>query len=144
MVKIYDSILDVIGSTPLIRLTKITSGLSCNLLAKLESQNPGGSVKDRVSLSMINEAEKQGVINKNTVIIEPTSGNTGIGLALVSAVKGYRLILTMPKSMSTERRRLLKAYGAELILTPAAEGMKGAIQKAKEVAKNTSNAIILQ
>jgi cysteine synthase A len=143
-VKIYKSILDVIGSTPLVRLNKITSGLSCDLYAKLESQNPGGSVKDRISLSMINDAEKKGILNKNTVIVEPTSGNTGIGLALVSAVKGYRLILTMPESMSTERRQLLKAYGAEIILTPAAEGMKGAIQKAKEFTEKTSNAIILQ
>jgi cysteine synthase A len=122
--KIYSSILDGIGDTPLIRLNQITSGLKCNVYAKLESQNPGGSVKDRVSLAMIQEAEKQGKINKETVIIESTSGNTGIGLALVSAVKGYRLILTMPESMSIERRRLLTAYGAELILTPAAEGMQ--------------------
>jgi cysteine synthase A len=144
MVKIYNSILDCIGSTPLIRLNKIASGLNCNLFGKLESQNPGGSVKDRISLSMIQEAEKQGIIKKDTIIIEPTSGNTGIGLAIVSAVKGYRLILTMPESMSVERRQLLKAYGTELILTPASEGMKGAIRKAEEVAKQTSNSIILQ
>jgi len=142
--KVDNSILDEIGDTPLVRLNRITSGLKSTLYAKLESQNPGGSVKDRISLSMIQEAEKQGKINKETVIIEPTSGNTGIGLAIVSAVKGYRLILTMPESMSIERRRLLKAYGAELILTPAAEGMKGAIKKAEEVAAQTPNAFIPQ
>jgi len=142
--KIYNSILDGIGSTPLVRLNHITSGLKSTLLAKLESQNPGGSVKDRISLSMVQEAEKQGIINKETVIIEPTSGNTGIGLAIVSAVKGYRLILTMPESMSMERRRLLKAYGAELVLTPAAEGMKGAIKKAEELAAQIPTAFIPQ
>jgi len=142
--KIYNSILDGIGDTPLVRLNRITSGLKSTLYAKLESQNPGGSVKDRISLSMIQEAEKQGKINKETVIIEPTSGNTGIGLALVSAVKGYRLILTMPESMSIERRRLLNAYGAELVLTPATEGMKGAIKKAEELAAQTPNAFIPQ
>ncbi len=139
-----NSILDEIGDTPLVRLNRITSGLKSTLYAKLESQNPGGSVKDRISLSMIQEAEKQGKINKETVIIEPTSGNTGIGLAIVSAVKGYRLILTMPESMSIERRRLLKAYGAELILTPATQGMKGAIKKAEELAAQTPNAFIPQ
>ena len=139
-----NSVLDEIGHTPLIRLNRITSGLKSTLYAKLESQNPGGSIKDRISLSMIQEAEKQGVINKETVIIEPTSGNTGIGLAIVSAVKGYRLILTMPESMSIERRRLLKAYGAELVLTPAAGGMKGAIKKAEELAAQTPNSFIPQ
>ena len=142
--KIYNSILDGIGDTPLVRLNRITSGLKSTLYAKLESQNPGGSVKDRISLSMIQEVEKQGKINKETVIIEPTSGNTGIGLALVSAVKGYRLILTMPESMSIERRRLLNAYGAELVLTPATEGMKGAIKKAEELAAQIPNAFIPQ
>ena len=142
--KIYNSILDVVGGTPLVRLNRITADLKCTVLAKLEAQNPGGSVKDRISLNMIREAEKQGLITKKTVIIEPTSGNTGIGLAIVSAVKGYRLILTMPESMSVERRRLLKAYGAELVLTPKAEGMKGAINKAKELAAQTPNSFIPQ
>lgn len=142
--KIYNSIIDGIGSTPLVRLNRITKDKKSKLLGKLESQNPGGSVKDRISLSMVQEAEKQGVINKDTVIIEPTSGNTGIGLAFVCAVKGYRLILTMPESMSIERRRLLRAYGAELVLTPAAEGMKGAIQKAEELSTKTPNSIVLQ
>jgi cysteine synthase A len=144
MLKIYNSVLDGIGETPLVRLNRITGGLKCTLLAKFEAKNPGGSIKDRISLNMIRAAEKQGLITKKTVIIEPTSGNTGIGLALVSAVKGYRLILTMPESMSMERRRLLKAYGAELVLTPAAEGMKGAVRKAEELAAQTPNAFIPQ
>jgi cysteine synthase A len=144
ILKIYNSILDGIGGTSLVRLNRITANLKCTVLAKLEAQNPGGSVKDRISLNMIKEAEKQGLITKKTVIIEPTSGNTGIGLSLVSAVKGYRLILTMPESMSVERRRLLKAYGAELVLTPAAEGMKGAIKKAEELAAQTPNSFVPQ
>lgn len=144
ILKIYNSILDGIGGTSLVRLNRITANLKCTVLAKLEAQNPGGSVKDRISLKMVKEAEKQGLITKKTVIIEPTSGNTGIGLSLVSAVKGYRLILTMPESMSVERRRLLKAYGAELVLTPAAEGMKGAIKKAEELAAQTPNSFIPQ
>jgi cysteine synthase A len=144
MKKIDYSILDSIGKTPLIKLNRITKKLNCSILAKLESLNPGGSVKDRICLSMINEAEKQGLIQKNTLIIEPTSGNTGIGLAMVCAVRGYELILTMPDTMSQERRKVLKAYGAKLILTPGKEGMKGAINKAKEIAKNTSNSFIPQ
>ncbi len=144
ILKIYNSILDAIGGTSLVRLNRITANLKSTVLAKLEAQNPGGSVKDRISLNMVKEAEKQGLITKETVIIEPTSGNTGIGLALVSAVKGYRLILTMPESMSVERRRLLKAYGAELVLTPAAEGMKGAIKKAEELAAQTPNSFVPQ
>ena len=144
ILKIYNSILEGIGGTSLVRLNRITADLKCTLLAKLEAQNPGGSVKDRISLNMVKEAEKQGLITKKTVIIEPTSGNTGIGLALVSAVKGYRLILTMPESMSVERRRLLKAYGAELVLTPAAEGMKGAVKKAEELAAQTPNSFVPQ
>ena len=141
---IHNSILDEIGTTPLVRLNRITKDLKCTVLVKLEAQNPGGSIKDRIALNMIQEAEKQGLINKKTVIIEPTSGNTGIGLAIASAVKGFRLILTMPESMSVERRRLLKAYGAELILTPKAEGMKGAVNKAEEIAAQTPNSFIPQ
>jgi len=142
--KIYSDVLEVIGNTPLIRLNHITAGLTCDVVAKLESQNPGGSVKDRISLSMINEAETRGLINKETVIIEPTSGNTGIGLAMVTAVKGYRLILTMPDTMSIERRILLKAYGAEIVLTAGEEGMKGAIKKANELAAQIPNSFIPQ
>ncbi len=144
MKKIYDNVLETIGKTPLIRLNRLTRGLKCTVLAKQESRNPGGSVKDRICLSMITEAEKQGVIKPDTIIIEPTSGNTGIGIAMVSAVKGYRLILTMPDTMSIERRNLLKAYGAELVLTPGAEGMKGAIQKAEALAADTPNSFVPQ
>lgn len=140
----YSCILDLIGSTPLVQLNCLASNINCILLAKLEFYNPGGSVKDRIALAMIQEAEKQEKINKKTTIIEPTSGNTGIGLALVSAVKGYRLILTMPDSMSIERRHILQAYGADLVLTPAREGMPGAIKKAKELATKTPNSFIPQ
>lgn len=126
----------------MVRLNRITAGLNCTLLAKLEYLNPGGSVKDRIGHAMIEEAEKKGTINKRTTIIESTSGNTGIGLAMASAVKGYRLVLTMPDSMSLERRRLLKAYGAELVLTPAVEGMKGATKKAEELAAKTPNSFV--
>ena len=144
MKKIFNNVLETIGKTPLIRLNSLTSGLKCTVVAKTESRNPGGSVKDRVCLGMIAEAEKQGFVKLGTVIIEPTSGNTGIGLAMVSAVKGYRLILTMPETMSNERRNLLKAYGAELILTAGSEGMKGAIKKAEEIAANTPNSFVPQ
>ncbi len=144
MLKIYDDVLKTIGMTPLIKLNRITEGLKATIVAKLESRNPGGSVKDRICLSMIQEAEKQGLIHKDTIIIEPTSGNTGIGLAMVAAVRGYKLILTMPDTMSAERRSLLKAYGAELVLTPGAEGMKGAIKRAEEVAASTPNSFIPQ
>ena len=144
MKEIFNNVLETIGKTPLIRLNKITLGLKCTVVAKTESRNPGGSVKDRICLSMITEAEKQGLVKQGTVIIEPTSGNTGIGLAMVSAVKGYRLILTMPESMSVERRNLLKAYGAELVLTPSAEGMKGAIKKAQELAADTPDSFVPQ
>ncbi len=142
--KIQNSVLDGIGETPLIHLNRITTSLKCTLLAKLEAKNPGGSIKDRIAFNMIDNAEKKGLLTKETVIIEPTSGNTGIGLALVSAVKGYRLILTMPESMSMERQLLLKAYGAELILTPAAKGMKGAVEKAEELAGKIPNSFIPQ
>ncbi|MCW4053880.1 MAG: cysteine synthase A [Candidatus Bathyarchaeota archaeon] len=144
MKEIYNNILDTIGKTPLIRLNRLTAGLKSTVVAKTESRNPGGSVKDRICLSMINEAEKQGLIKSGTAIIEPTSGNTGVGLAMVSAVKGYHLILTMPETMSLERRSLLRAYGAELVLTPGAEGMKGAINKAEELAANTPNSFVPQ
>jgi len=144
MKEVFNSVLETIGKTPLIRLNTLTSGLKCTVLAKTESRNPGGSIKDRVCLSMIAEAEKQGLVKQGTVIIEPTSGNTGIGLAMVSAVKGYRLILTMPETMSVERRNLLKAYGAELVLTSGGEGMKGAIKKAEELAANTPNSFVPQ
>lgn len=142
--KIYSSILETIGNTPLIRLNQINSDLNCAVYVKLESFNPGGSVKDRISLSMISEAEKKGVIKEKTVIIEPTSGNTGIGIAMVAAVKSYRLILTMPETMSIERRALLEAYGAELVLTPGSEGMSGAIRKAEELAREIPDSFIPQ
>jgi len=144
MKQIQNNILETIGKTPLIRLNRLTQGLKCTVVAKQESRNPGGSVKDRICLSMVAEAEKQGLIKPDTVIIEPTSGNTGIGLAMVAAVKGYRLILTMPETMSVERRNLLKAYGAELVLTPGPEGMGGAIRKAEELAVNTPNSFVPQ
>jgi cysteine synthase A len=144
MKQVYNNVLETIGKTPLIRLNKLTEGLSCTIVGKSESRNPGGSVKDRICFSMIAEAEKQGLIKPHTVIIEPTSGNTGIGLAMVSAVKGYHLILTMPETMSLERRTLLAAYGAELVLTPGAEGMKGAIRKAEELAADTPNSFMPQ
>jgi len=143
MAKIYNNVLETIGKTPLVRLTRINAGQN-TVVAKIEARNPGGSVKDRICLSMIDEAEKQGIVKPGTVIVEPTSGNTGIGLAMVSAVKGYRLILTMPETMSVERRTLLKAYGAELVLTPGPDGMGGAIKKAEEIAANTHNSFVPQ
>lgn len=144
MKEIFNNVLETIGKTPLIRLNKLTAGLKCTVVAKTESRNPGGSVKDRICLSMIEEAEKQGLVNPSTTIIEPTSGNTGIGLAMVCAVRGYHLILTLPETMSIERRNLLKAYGAELVLTPGAEGMGGAIKKAKELAEKTPKSFVPQ
>ncbi|KON34179.1 MAG: cysteine synthase [miscellaneous Crenarchaeota group-6 archaeon AD8-1] len=142
MNKILNNILESIGNTPLIQLNRLTKTLNCSILVKLESLNPGGSVKDRICFSMINEAEKLNLIKQDSVIIEATSGNTGIGLAMVSAVKGYKLILTMPDTMSKERRNLLKAYGAKLVLTPGKEGMKGAINKAQDLSKEIPNSFI--
>ncbi|MEM1514602.1 MAG: cysteine synthase A [Thermoproteota archaeon] len=143
MARIYNSILDTIGNTPLVRLNKVTEGLKCTILVKLDFLNPAGSVKDRIGLSMIEEAERLGLINKNTVIIEPTSGNTGIALAMVAAVKGYRLIVVMPEDVSVEKRKIIKAYGAEVVLTPAKEGMGGAIRKTNELASKIPHSFIL-
>lgn len=136
MAKVYQKITDMVGTTPLLELRAYMSANGCKarILAKLEYMNPAGSVKDRVAVRMIDEAEKAGILHKGDVIIEPTSGNTGIGLACVAAARGYRLIITMPETMSMERRKLLSAYGAELVLTPASKGTKGAIRKANELA----------
>lgn len=146
MAKIYSQLTDLIGNTPLLEVKKIEKAehLKARLLVKIESFNPGGSVKDRVAAAMIEEAEKSGKLAPGATIIEPTSGNTGIGLAWVATVKGYKLILTMPDTMSVERRKLLQALGAELVLTPGAEGMSGAIKKAEEIRDNTPGSIILQ
>ncbi len=142
--KIYDNVLELVGNTPLVRLNKITEGVRGQVVVKLESRNPLASVKDRIGLAMIEDGEARGRIRKGTVIVEPTSGNTGIALAFVAAFKGYRCILTMPDSMSVERRKLLKALGAELVLTPAAQGMKGAIAKAQEIAAETPGSFVPQ
>ena len=141
---VAENMLELICNTPLVRLNKLTTPEMATVYGKLESFNPGGSVKDRICFSMITDAEQKGLIKKDTVIVEPTSGNTGIGLALVCAVKGYRLILTMPETMSVERRLLLKRYGAELVLTPGDQGMKGAIAKAQEIAKENANSFMPQ
>ena len=139
--KIANNMTELIGNTPLVKINKLSSA---NILAKVESFNPAGSIKDRPALNMIEKAEQKGLINKDTIIIEPTSGNTGIGLAMVCAIKGYKMILTMPETMSLERRKLLKAYGAELVLTDGAKGMQGAVDKAIELNKKYPNSFIPQ
>lgn len=143
--KVYSSLTQLIGHTPLLSLNRIVAKeqLRCKLLAKIEAFNPGGSVKDRAALSMIDQAERNGVLVEGATIIEPTSGNTGVGLAWIGRLRGYRVILTMPDTMSIERRRLLSAYGAELVLTPGLEGMAGAIAKARALCNATANAVIL-
>lgn len=142
--KVYKKLTDLIGSTPLLELSNIEAeqGLEATILAKLEYFNPAGSVKDRIAKAMIDEAEEKGLLKKGSVIIEPTSGNTGIGLASVAAARGYRIIITMPETMSVERRNLMKAYGAELVLTEGSKGMKGAIAKAQELATQIENSFI--
>ena len=142
--KVYEKIIDTIGNTPLVELSNLESkyNLKARIIAKVEYFNPGGSVKDRIAKAMIEKAEKEGLINKDTVLVEPTSGNTGIGLSMVAASKGLKIILTMPETMSIERRNLLKAYGAELVLTEGSKGMKGAIAKAEELAKEIPNSFI--
>lgn len=144
MGRIYNNIVETVGHTPLVKLNRITEGLPATILLKCEFFNPLGSVKDRIGMAMIEDAEKRGTLKKETVIIEPTSGNTGIALAFVAAAKGYKLILTMPETMSLERRTLLAMLGAKLVLTPGTEGMKGAIAKAEQLAKETPNSWIPQ
>src|SRR5690606_217350 len=142
--KPVSTVLDLIGRTPVVRLQRLAPPNGAAVFAKLESYNPGGSVKDRIALSMIEAAERDGRLGPGTVIVEPTSGNTGIGLAMVAAVKGYRLILTMPETMSLERRSLLELFGAEVVLTPGSEGMKGAVAKAQELVRELGNAFMPQ
>jgi cysteine synthase A len=144
MGRIYNNIVETVGRTPLVKLNKVTAGLHATILLKCEYFNPLSSVKDRIGMAMIEDAEKRGILKKDTVIIEPTSGNTGIALAFVAAAKGYKIILTMPETMSVERRTLLAMLGAKLVLTPGAEGMKGAIARAEQLAKETPNAWIPQ
>ncbi|MHB1346423.1 MAG: cysteine synthase A [Candidatus Humimicrobiaceae bacterium] len=144
MSKIYDDITKTIGNTPLVKINRLTSGVGATVLAKLESFNPLSSVKDRIGTALIEDGQKKGKVNKDTTIIEPTSGNTGIALAFVCAAKGFKLILTMPETMSIERRQLLKILGAELVLTEGSKGMNGAVEKAKELAAQTENSFIPQ
>ncbi len=144
MSPIYNNIIETVGNTPLVKMNRITENVEPNVYLKLEFFNPGSSVKDRIAMSMIKKAEEEGIIKKGSVIVEPTSGNTGIGLALVCAAKGYKLILTMPESMSMERRKILKAFGAQLVLTPASGGMTSAIKKAEELSKADKNVFIPQ
>ncbi len=142
--RVAENVLELIGRTPMVKLNKVVGGSSAEVIAKLESYNPGGSVKDRICLAMVEDAEQKGILKKGSVIIEPTSGNTGIGLAMVSAVKGYKCILTMPDTMSLERIYILRSYGAEIVLTPGQEGMTGAIKKAEELQKKTPGGFIPQ
>jgi cysteine synthase A len=141
---IAENVTQLIGNTPLVRLRRVTDGAVADVVAKLESFNPAGSVKDRIGVAMIDAAEKAGLIKPDTIILEPTSGNTGIALAMVAAARGYKCVLTMPETMSTERRMLLRAYGAEIVLTPGSEGMPGAIAKAEEMAKTDQRYFIPQ
>lgn len=144
MGRIFDDITKTVGNTPLVKLNKVAAGIDAAVLAKVESFNPLSSIKDRIGVAMIDEAERQGKLRKGSVIIEPTSGNTGVALAFVAAARGYRLILTMPETMSVERRQLLTILGAELVLTPGTEGMTGAVRKAEELLNNTPDAIMPQ
>jgi cysteine synthase len=144
MEKIADNMIDLMGNTPLVKLKSLSENTRAEVVGKVESFNPGGSVKDRIGVSMIEAAEKAGALKPGSIIVEPTSGNTGVALAWVSAIKKYKLILTMPETMSVERRNLLKAYGAEIVLTPGEKGMKGAIDKADELEKTIPGAIVLQ
>jgi cysteine synthase len=140
--KVAQNVLELIGNTPLVRLNKLTEGIEANVFVKLESANPGGSVKDRLGLALILDAEKRGILSPGSLIIEPSSGNTGIGLAMVAAVKGYKVIITMPESASVERRKLMEGLGAKVILTPAAMGMKGAIEKARQLLNEHANSFM--
>ncbi|HUK66173.1 MAG TPA: cysteine synthase A [Anaeromyxobacteraceae bacterium] len=142
--RIYQDVTQTVGNTPLVRLNRVTAGLKAQVVAKLESFNPLSSVKDRIGVAMIEAAEREGKITRDTVLLEPTSGNTGIALAFAAASRGYRIVLTMPETMSLERRKLLRALGAELVLTPGAEGMKGALAKADELARKDSRYLVLQ
>jgi len=144
MTKIANNITELMGNTPLVKLSKITKDVKAEIVGKLEFFNPTGSVKDRIGVSMITEAEKKGLLKKDSIVVEPTSGNTGISLAFVCAVKGYRLVLTMPDTMSIERRKILEAFGAEIVLTPGSEGMKGAVKKAEEIVKKNCKAFMPQ